>query len=389
VEHPVTEMITDLDLVEWQLRVAAGEPLPFAQDGVRFSGHAVEARVYAEDPARGFLPTGGRVLALREPSGTGVRVDSALSPGLVVGSDYDPMLAKIAAWGPDRASALRRLEAALAETVVLGVTTNVAFLRALLAHPDVASGDLDTGLVERELAALLPSVAAAPGRAEALAVAALILHRALFPGAGPDPWDVPDGWRLGGAAWTRFRLADAAGAAEVRVRAPAVPEPGVVTAEVAVDEGEAVPARLSWDGQDPATLLAELGTVTRRYTVARGGDGGDGGDTVWLAGEDGAWRFDLRHPGEPGERGAGHPADGVVRSPMPGTVLVVKAAPGERVAAGQPLVIVEAMKMEHAVAAPVDGVVAELPVRAGQPVEMDALLAVVRPVDEPVEEAGR
>jgi acetyl-CoA/propionyl-CoA carboxylase biotin carboxyl carrier protein len=136
VEHPVTELVTGLDLVALQLRVAAGEPLPLTQDDVVLRGHAVEARVYAEDPRAGFLPTGGRVLALREPSGLGVRVDSGIAPGDVVGSAYDPLLAKVVAHGADRAEALARLDAALAGTVVLGLDTNVAFLRALLADPE-------------------------------------------------------------------------------------------------------------------------------------------------------------------------------------------------------------------------------------------------------------
>ncbi len=151
VEHPVTELVYGLDLVEWQLRVAAGERLAF-ESALAMNGHAVEARVYAEDPARGFLPTGGTVLALRAPSGPGVRVDSALAEGVTVTSDYDPMLGKVIAWGPDRATALRRLDRALADTVVLGVGTNTGFLRALLADPDVRAGRLDTGLVERIVA---------------------------------------------------------------------------------------------------------------------------------------------------------------------------------------------------------------------------------------------
>src|SRR5579863_1825239 len=155
VEHPVTELVYGLDLVEWQLRVAAGERLPFggySGYALSMNGHAVEARVYAEDPARGFLPTGGTVLALRTPSGEGVRVDSALAEGLAVTSDYDPMLGKVIAWGPDRATALRRLDRALADTAVLGVTSNTGFLRTLLTDPDVQAGRLDTGLVERIVA---------------------------------------------------------------------------------------------------------------------------------------------------------------------------------------------------------------------------------------------
>ncbi|WP_425483071.1 acetyl-CoA carboxylase biotin carboxylase subunit, partial [Cellulomonas septica] len=151
VEHPVTELVTGLDLVEQQLRVAAGEPLAFAQDDVRLHGHAVEARVYAEDPSRDFLPTTGTVLVLDEPACEGVRVDSALLPGLEIGTTYDPMLAKVVAHGADRAEALRRLDAALAGTVVLGVRTNVGFLRRVLADPDVRAGRLDTGLLGRLL----------------------------------------------------------------------------------------------------------------------------------------------------------------------------------------------------------------------------------------------
>ena len=149
VEHPVTEMVTGVDLVELQVRIAAGEKLPIAQDDITMTGHAIEARVYAEDPARGFLPTGGDVLDLAEPHGPGVRVDSGLARGTVVGSDYDPMLAKVIAHADDRPAALRALDRALADTAVLGVTTNIEFLRFLLADPDVVAGRLDTGLLDR------------------------------------------------------------------------------------------------------------------------------------------------------------------------------------------------------------------------------------------------
>ncbi|MCF3961324.1 acetyl-CoA carboxylase biotin carboxylase subunit, partial [Streptomyces fuscigenes] len=173
VEHPVTEFVTGLDLVELQLRVAAGEPLPFAQEDVALTGHAIEARLCAEDAARGFLPTGGSVLALREPAGDGVRTDSGLSVGTEVGSAYDPMLSKVVAYGPDRATALRRLRGALADTVTLGVTTNAGFLRRLLAHPRVVAGDLDTGLVEEAVDGLLTG----PVPPEVYATAALLRAR--------------------------------------------------------------------------------------------------------------------------------------------------------------------------------------------------------------------
>ncbi|MFI7693657.1 acetyl/propionyl/methylcrotonyl-CoA carboxylase subunit alpha [Nonomuraea sp. NPDC049655] len=360
VEHPVTELVTGLDLVELQLRVAAGEPLPFGQEQVRLDGHAVEARVYAEDPARGFLPSGGRVLALREPGDDGpgrVRVDSGLAEGGVVGSDYDPMLSKVIAWAPDREAALRALDRALARTAVLGVVTNVPFLRGLARHPAVVAGELDTGLVERVLPGLLPE-SGVPR--EVAAAAALIFHT--LP-QGPDPWQVTDGWRVGAPAWTTWRLESRDGVHAVPVRGL----PGR-SAEVLLD-GAAVPARITTDGGAAAVTL---GGRTARYLTARHGD------TLWLGKDGESWAFTRHLIGDPGDRpGAAGAADGVVRSPMPGTVLLVKVQPGDRVSEGQPLVVVEAMKMEHTVTAPCDGVVAELPVQPGRPVDMDAVLAVV------------
>src|SRR3712207_5653501 len=182
VEHPVTEMVTGLDLVELQVRVAAGERLPLTQDDVRLDGHAIEARLYAEDPARGFFPQTGTVLGLREPDGAGVRLDSSLAVGSVVGTDYDPMLAKVVAWGPDRDTARARLVGALGHTAVLGVPTNTAFLRALLTDPDVVAGRLDTGLIERRGDAL---TAAKPVPTSAYAAAALYELLEDEP-AGPD-----------------------------------------------------------------------------------------------------------------------------------------------------------------------------------------------------------
>lgn len=187
VEHPVTELITGLDLVEWQLRVAAGERLPYAQEDITLTGWAVEARVCAEDPSRGFLPSGGTVLALREPQGGGVRTDSGLSEGVPVGSLYDPMLSKVIAYGPDRATALRKLRAALADTVILGVPTNAGFLRRLLAHPDVVAGRLDTGLVEREAEGLVPD--GVPD--EVYAAAAAVRREALEPRPDAGGWTDP------------------------------------------------------------------------------------------------------------------------------------------------------------------------------------------------------
>jgi acetyl-CoA/propionyl-CoA carboxylase biotin carboxyl carrier protein len=376
VEHPVTELVYGVDLVEWQLRVAAGERLPLAESPP-MNGHAVEARVYAEDPARGFLPTGGTVLALREPAGAGVRVDSALASGLTVTSDYDPMLGKVIAWGPDRATALSRLDRALAATVVLGVTTNVGFLRSLLADPDVQAGRLDTGLVERIVAGEGDAAGLADG-SEALAAAALARMLAREP-AGPvtDPWDIPDGWRPGGPAWAKFRLSTGPGATtEVRVRGLAS-----AGAEVAVGDGSAVTTRaefrpaLAGGGTD---LVLVQGGRTVRFAYAA-----DGGVT-WLGRGGHAWAVAEAAPTPlRGSRAAA--ADGTVRSPMPGTVIAVHVSAGEAVCAGQPVLVVEAMKMEHTVTAPVDGTVTELTAKAGQQVRMDEPLAVIVP--EPVGDA--
>jgi acetyl-CoA/propionyl-CoA carboxylase biotin carboxyl carrier protein len=198
VEHPVTEMVTGLDLVAEQLRVAAGQPLRTTQQQVRLTGHAIEARLYAEDPAGGFLPTGGTVLALREPTGEHIRVDSGIDVGTSVGSWYDPMLAKVIAWAPDRPAALARLGQALAGTAVLGVRTNLEFLGDLLADPDVVAGRLDTELVDRELPRLLSSETTYPPTV--LAVYGLLQLAALQPETSSgvvDPWAIPSGWRVG------------------------------------------------------------------------------------------------------------------------------------------------------------------------------------------------
>ncbi|MDP9429973.1 MAG: ATP-grasp domain-containing protein, partial [Actinomycetota bacterium] len=267
VEHPVTEMVTGLDLVELQVRVAAGEQLPLTQDDVRLTGHAIEARLYAEDPARGFLPQTGTVRGLREPSGPGVRVDSSLAVGSVVGTDYDPMLAKVVAHGPDRETARARLLGALGHTAVLGVPTNTAFLRALLTDPDVVAGRLDTGLIERRGETL---TAVEPPSPHAYAVAALALLVESEP-AGPvvDRWDVPDGWRLGEPAWTVRRL-QAAGGEPVTVRVRGRSS----AAEVCVGSTDPVPGSVTRDGDE---LTVTLDGVTSSYAVVHSGG------QVWLA----------------------------------------------------------------------------------------------------------
>ncbi|WP_421107554.1 acetyl/propionyl/methylcrotonyl-CoA carboxylase subunit alpha [Streptomyces sp. NEAU-S77] len=382
VEHPVTELITGLDLVEWQLRVAAGEPLPCGQDGITFGGHAVEARICAEtarvagDGRVDFLPSAGPVLALDEPSGEGVRVDSGLSTGTEVGTVYDPMLAKVIAHGPDRPTALRRLRAALGSLTVLGVDTNTGFLRRLAAHPEVASGDLDTGLVDRAAASLLPSTI--PD--EVYAAAALLRQAALEPAAADvwlDPFSVPTGWRMGGEpAWTVHRLR-IPGHDPVTVRVRGRAQGARVGIERAGgsgsdDSASGIAARLV--GLDDGSVLLDLDGVTHRFRHVADGA------SHWLGRSGDAWRVVGHDPIEETLRGGAAAAHaGELTAPMPGTVTVVKAAVGDEVTAGQGLLVVEAMKMEHLISAPHDGTVTELEVIPGSTVAMDQLLAVVAP----------
>ncbi|MFJ6250352.1 MULTISPECIES: biotin carboxylase N-terminal domain-containing protein [unclassified Streptomyces] len=352
VEHPVTELITGIDLVEWQLRVAAGEPLPFAQEDVRLDGWAIEARICAEDPSRGFLPSGGTVLALNEPQGGGARTDSGLSEGTEVSSLYDPMLSKVIVHAPDRPTALRRLRAALADTVTLGVPTNAGFLRRLLAHPDVVSGDLDTGLVEREAEGLVPE--GVPAEVYAAAAAVRLAELAPAPRDGwTDPFSVPSGWRLGGAP--------APLAFPVRV-------PGLEPVTVEAPPG----ARVT----DASVTVVVDGVA---HTFHRAGS--------WLGRDGDSWHVLDHDPVEAALSGAGHGGADTLAAPMPGTVTVVKVAVGDAVEAGQSLLVVEAMKMEHVISAPHAGTVTELDVTPGTTVAMDQLLAVVTPHETPGEDA--
>ncbi|MGW5368457.1 acetyl-CoA carboxylase biotin carboxylase subunit [Streptomyces sp. NPDC004009] len=344
VEHPVTELVTGLDLVEWQLRVAAGERLGFAQEDVRLTGHAVEARICAEDPARGFLPSGGTVRLLHEPQGDGVRTDSGLSEGTEVGSLYDPMLSKVIAYGPDRKTALRRLRSALAETVTLGVQTNAGFLRRLLAHPAVVAGELDTGLVERVVDELVPGDVPE----EVYEAAAAVRLQALRPAGDGwvDPFSVPSGWRLGGTPRRPV----------VHLRAQ---EP------------------VAYTPRGAHTVAGDRVSVTLdgvRHTFRRAGD--------WLGREGDAWQVRDHDPVEASLSRSAHAGADSLTAPMPGTVTVVKVAVGDEVTAGQSLLVVEAMKMEHVVSAPHAGTVAELDVTPGSTVAMDQVLAVIAPKEE-------
>ncbi|HEY4268031.1 MAG TPA: biotin carboxylase N-terminal domain-containing protein [Galbitalea sp.] len=362
VEHPVTELVTGLDLVEQQLRVASGEPLAFGQADVSLSGHAIEARLYSEDPARGFLPATGTVLALREPAGPGVRVDSSLADGLVVTADYDPMLAKIVAHGDDRAQALDRLTRALSDTVVLGVRTNLGFLLRLLATEEVRAGDLDTGLIERRLDDLvLP-----PARDDLVIAAALFAHEK----AGDGPWHASRGWRLGAPVSSRYSF---------RAGPESTIDVSVAGSAVEVD-GSAHDARMSGFG---ATRILEVDGTATPVTIAIAA-AGNGDARTWVAARGRVWDGVLRSRAAElaDHRSTLTRAAGVaspdIRTPMPGTVVAVAARSGDSVEEGQLLVTVEAMKMEHKMLASLTGVV-RIDVVPGDLVSLDQVVASISP----------
>ncbi|MDV7196495.1 acetyl/propionyl/methylcrotonyl-CoA carboxylase subunit alpha [Rhodococcus kroppenstedtii] len=358
VEHPVTEEVTGLDLVELQLRVAAGERLPITQDEVTLTGHAVEARVYAEDPARGFLPTGGTVVGLVEPTGPGVRVDSSLTVGSVVGSDYDPMLSKVIARGRDRADALRILTRALAGTAVLGVGTNIDFLTYLLGTDDVVAGRLDTGLLDR----VVPDYTAPDVPDEVLIAAATVGWASSWPTGEVDPWTVPSGWRAGGRRAPITVVVDDGTTRRV-VTFSGTPTDAVVTVDGGSDRALAV----SVEGGDVSVVLDGL-----RHTVTVVSDV----DSVWVAGAGGSRRLRVAAEVDLAEADAAAASD-EIRSPMPGTVIATPVGDGAEVRAGDVVVVVEAMKMEHALTAPADGV-ATVFVTRGEQVAVDQVLAQLR-----------
>ncbi|TDN92451.1 biotin carboxylase N-terminal domain-containing protein [Microbacterium sp. BK668] len=357
VEHPVTEQVTGVDLVEQQLRIASGEGLALGQDDVRLSGHSIEARVYAEDPRAGFLPTGGRVASARHPSGDGIRVDTALEDGLDVSSDYDPMLAKIIAWGPDRDEARRRLVRALDETAVFGVTTNVEFLRLLLELPAVAAGDLDTGLIARELEGL----AFAETQDATWAEAALLLDAVARSDEATDPWRRRDGWRLGQPAPRVYRLREEGGRTAV-ARICGTGE----SLSVRVDDGAAQRASVRL-GERAQVVLDGVARSFPAFALP---------DEVEFTRDGATFRVRVVDA----DHGADDSADDQphLDSPMPGAVVAVPVHQGARVEAGEAVVVVEAMKMEHVVRAAVAGTV-DLHVQVGDQVSRGQTLATVTP----------
>ncbi len=355
VEHPVTELVTGIDLVAQQVSIAAGEPLPFAQEDIRLEGHAIEARVYAESPERGFLPSTGDVLLWR--AADGVRTDAAIESGSAVTSDYDPMIAKVIASGADRVAALDALDAALAGTVVLGVETNIAFLRELIAQPAVRDGDLDTGLIDR----MPPFEAPAPSEA-ALAAAAAFVHESTT------------SRRTHGEATSAGRALDANPSTRGRAGGAWRALPGWRVS------GEPVPPvqRFQVDGGEVVEVADGAGEgADETADAATAPDG-----TVWVHADGAAHRLrpltrreamEVRLARLGYEAGASDPE---LRAPMPGAVVAIHAADGDEVVAGARVVTIEAMKMEHPVIAGHGGVV-RLRTAVGEQVSRDQVLATV------------
>ncbi len=364
VEHPVTEMVTGCDLVALQLQVAAGGALPFDQGGVAVDGHAIEARLYAEDPAAGFLPATGLLRHLRLPEGPQIRVDTGVRQGDTVSVHYDPMIAKIIAWGSDRPDALRRLSAALDDTEVVGLGTNADFLRAVVAHPAFADAQLDTRFIERHDSALLPAAAGAPDEVVFLAALGMVLQWRRDAGrrtaADPwSPWRDASGWRLNDEARDVLRFRDGAAERSVGVR-----HRRVGGCDLFLDNGDPVRAQgaLDADGRLTATLDGRRreALVNRHgleVTVIARGPGGLGG----------TFRLSLIDP--IAAAGAADAEGGRLTAPMPGRVVTVLVEPGAVVERGQPLMVLEAMKMEHTITAPADGAITDLPFAAGDQVE--------------------
>ncbi len=380
VEHPVTEMITGLDLVEWQLRIAAGEVLPLRQSEVSLAGHAVEARVYAEDPARGFLPSSGRIAAFEPPAGNGIRVDAGVESGDMVPPDYDPMIAKIIAQAPTRSEALARLAAALSDLVVAGPRVNAPFLKVLTEHPKFRAGQFDTGFIDSHLPELLHADPQEEAMAIAQGVMLLLDHErrrianaeaarnSPSRPAWRDPWSADDGFSLGPArvmeldilvdgVTRQARVAWGAEGTQVAVEgmrgSPPAPSHWPLPGE---------PGREGW-----GKLEGREGARGRLIEVADGVIVVAGGRQFHVA----LHRHDSMDTYHPGD-------DGVIRAPMNGKIIAMYVEPGQRVKKGARIAVMEAMKMEHSLTAPADGVVEEVAAVAGAQAVEGAVLARIK-----------
>ncbi|WER47573.1 acetyl/propionyl/methylcrotonyl-CoA carboxylase subunit alpha [Cupriavidus sp. WKF15] len=375
VEHPVTEMITGQDLVEWQLRVAAGEPLPLKQEQLRIDGHALEARIYAENPDKQFLPSTGTLRFLRTPPAVqfmrggdahgpaGVRIDAGVREGDTISPYYDPMIAKLIVWGKDRDEALARMRQALAAYHVVGLSTNVAFLQRLVKSEAFRTADLDTGLIERNEATLFPAPAPVGMEIIALATAALLdretRERRIDAADQHSPWTHGGAWRLNGAASTAYRLQSPDGNIDVTVHSEAGRQR--LTAR-----GKSLPFR--------ASLRDEVHTIDLGELTVKGQCHIDG-DTLHVFSGEGQCSLvladPLMHAGEAEGEG------GKLAAPMPGRIIAVMVEAGATINKGDALIVMEAMKMEHTLTAPAGGTVQEVLYAVGDQVQEGAQLVTL------------
>jgi 3-methylcrotonyl-CoA carboxylase alpha subunit len=370
VEHPVTEMITGLDLVEWQLRVASGEPLPLTQDALKIHGHALEARIYAEDPDKGFLPSTGRLVHLAPPpESVSVRVDTGVEQGDTITPFYDPMIAKLIVWGDDRREALARMRQALVQYRVVGVANNVEFLGRLIATPSFADADLDTGLIERETSLLFPGHAEVPTDVWLLTTLAELQREARLAAASAEhavdrdsPWRLLDGWRLNGVVRRTMTLEHGDTTKDIVVQAAVDGWSMTIDADVVAVSG-------TLDAND--AVHAQLGARRLHATVVPFGDRRH----VFFDGR--AWSIEIVDTLEAGI-GVDEHAGGL-KAPMPGKVIALLATAGATVDKGTPLLVLEAMKMEHTITAPGNGVVKAFYYAAGDQVAEGAELVDFEP----------
>jgi 3-methylcrotonyl-CoA carboxylase alpha subunit len=357
VEHPVTEAITGLDLVEWQLRVASGEPLPLRQDQLRIQGHAIEARICAENPDNNFLPATGTLQVYRKPQarsferanmadvGVAVRIDDGVREGDTISPFYDSMVAKLIVHGDTREQALARLDTALAQTHIVGLSTNVQFLRHVVRSPAFAQAQLDTALIQREAAVLFQQeTVGLPAAVAAVVAHTLHAEKAL---QGPDPFSRRDGWQSHGVAQRRFEFV---WQDEPRSARLGYGHDGALSLSLEGPAPVAGDLRFVADG---AGLWVQWGEAPRLFSQLDWQ-----GETAHLFTPQGATRITvldpLAHAGETAQEG------GRLTAPMPGKVVSFAVQAGDAVKAGQPLAVMEAMKMEHTIAAPHDGTVVEL-----------------------------
>ncbi|MES2351727.1 MAG: acetyl/propionyl/methylcrotonyl-CoA carboxylase subunit alpha [Pseudomonadota bacterium] len=368
VEHPVTEMITGTDLVEWQIRVAAGEPLPKKQTELAINGHAIEARIYAENPEKGFLPSIGTLRHMDTPGAVtfelggspdlpaGVRIDSGVRTGDAISPFYDPMIAKLIVWGADRKQALARMSQALSQYQIVGLSTNIAFLKRLVEGRAFSTADLDTGLIERNHDTLFPAAQAAPNAALALAAVSLIESEkersAAQSGANAaDPWGQALGWRMNHPYVRALSFSDEFTAAKPAA-SPYCANVSYRAADWLFSVDSAQPQVLSLMSQEGNDFSIKLGDQAVHGTVRRDGD-------VFHVFTNGA-HYPLAYNDPMAHAGESEAEGGRLTAPMPGKVVAVLAAKGQEVKKGDALVIMEAMKMEHTIAAPHDGVVDEI-----------------------------